>query len=108
MSKFPTEAQLSELARELNTVKPLPNKTNAEETLVSYSRTFRNYDEALAFANNIMLNDGEVLIGGNSADAIGTLWWTGVCVDRLERWRANGGYHHSARLDPEVPKTEML
>lgn len=108
MSKFPTEAQLSELAKELNSEKPLPNNSNAEEMLAIYSRAFRSFEDALAFANNIMLNDGEVLIGGNTVDSIGPLWWTGVCVDRLERWRSNGGFHHSARKDPEAPEADML
>lgn len=108
MSQFPTEQQIAVFASNLTKEQPVPTKNSAEALLVSYTRVFRRSEDALEFAQNILLGDGESLIGGQSEDSVGPLWWAGIQVDKFERWRAKGGFHHAASLDPESPENEML
>lgn len=93
---------------QLETRKPLPTRKNAEELLISFSHVFRQFEEAVKFSESILLNSGESLVAGYTEDSIGKLYWLGVQVDNIERWRANGGFHHVAKHDPEVPKSETL
>ena len=108
MNKAPTNQELELLKKELQLERPLPHRTNAEELHIAFSHVFRQQDQALNFAKNIMLNDGESLIAGRAQDSIGNLWWLGVRITDLERWRTQGGYHHIALRDPEAPENNML
>ncbi len=108
MSKFPSEPELSALIENLNQKRPVPDHNNAKSLLVTYSRVFRSASSALEFARNIMLNDNEHLTGGCSQDSVGPLWWIGVRVNKLEKWRSGGGFHRRANRDPEKTKEEML
>lgn len=108
MSHFPTEEEFAKFVEDLKIESEIPTRSSAESLLVSYSRLFRKYDEAVEFAKNMMLSDGESLIGGCAKDSVGDLWWAGIQVNKFEQWRANGGYHQNASRDPEVPEEEML
>lgn len=108
MEQAPTSHQLARLEKDLQEDKTLPSRKNAEQLQIAYSHVFRKIDDALAFANNIMLGPGQELVGGRTEDSIGNLWWIGVRYEDIEQWRANGGYHHAATFDPEAPKNEML
>ncbi len=108
MPKPATRQQLDELATQLNNERDLPHRANAEQLHVAYSHVFRHPEDALSFAKNILMGEGESLIGGHTEDSIGDLWWVGVRIDDIEQWRANGGFHHVARQDPEAPGNDML
>lgn len=108
MSKAPNTQQLNALDQQLDVDGPIPRQDDAEMRLVSFSRTFRERAKALQFAQNIELGIGETLIGGCTKDSIGQLWWLGVRLDSVERWRAKGGFHRVAMRDPEIPESEML
>jgi len=108
MKKTATSQQLQALAKELNNEQPLPNRKNTEQLQISCSHVFREREKLLGFAKNIMLDDDESLIAGHARDSVGDLWWLGVHIADLERWRAKGGFHHIAMQDPEVPENSML
>lgn len=100
--------QLNSLATDLRSERPLPNRTTIEQLQLTFSHSFREFDEALGFAHSIMLSPGEALIGGHTQDSFGDLWWVGVRIDDKEQWRLQGGFHRTATYDPEAELNEML
>ena len=108
MHERPTSQQLALLASELLEYRPLPNALSAESQLIAFARAFRHRDEALQYAQHILLDRGQHLTGGYTIDSVGDLWWIGVQMDTLDQWRSNGGFHRVATLDPEAPVNGML
>lgn len=68
----------------LEQLRPLP-KDPAHERIVLW-RIFRTTEDAIKFSSSVLLGEGQQLVGGQSADDIGTLYWVGVQVDDLARW----------------------
>lgn len=53
---------------------------------VVHWHVFRAPDEAHRFAHNVLLGDGQTLVGGYSRDSVGPFWWVGVQVADLGHW----------------------
>lgn len=101
MSKFATPQQLQQLASDINELRPTPHKDDAIEQRIVYWHIFRRKQDALNFANHIMMPEGEQLVGGRDRDSIGNIWWIGVQVDSLEKWGSRAAVHKISHGEPE-------
>lgn len=107
MGHFATREELDGLGSELERERPLPN-ADPQKSHVVYWHVFRNRDEVAAFSRRILLEEGERLVGGHTADSIGALWWVGVQVEDLEAWGNRRAVHKIDAFDPESPGSPML
>ncbi|APZ42760.1 hypothetical protein [Acidihalobacter ferrooxydans] len=62
----------------------LPSHGNADN--IVHWHAFRRIEQAREFLPSIRLDAGQRLVGGQTADSLGPLWWVGVRVDDHERW----------------------
>ncbi|RMD67748.1 MAG: hypothetical protein D6819_10905 [Gammaproteobacteria bacterium] len=76
---------------------PLP-RDPASQGIV-YWHVFRRPQDALAFARHILLEPGEALTGGRSADRLGPLWWVGVEVEDWTLWEGRQPVHRVDVVD---------
>ncbi|MFO8155708.1 MAG: hypothetical protein ACQERR_08455 [Pseudomonadota bacterium] len=80
----------------LDQPRPLPTG-HGEDNIVQW-HVFRSRAGAEAFAPHIMLEGDQQLVGGQTEDSIGTLWWLGVHVDNLADWGNHDAVHkHDVR-----------
>lgn len=107
MAHFPSTEILQALEKEIDRHAALPNQDPVRERIVNW-HVFRRRDSALKFARNIMIESGVSLIGGNTSDSVGSLWWVGIRVDNLERWGHKSAIHMNDRVDPQHPGSPML
>lgn len=107
MSQFPTKETIEALNEALDAEAPLPNEDPARKHIVNW-HVFRRRESALEFARNIMVESGVTLVGGNTKDSVGTLWWVGIRVDDLEKWGHKSAIQMNDRVDPQHPRSPML
>ncbi|MGA7799660.1 MAG: hypothetical protein WCC36_02525 [Gammaproteobacteria bacterium] len=107
MTQFPSKEILEELDKALDKEQPLPNQDPVGQHIVNW-HVFRRRESALKFAGNIMLEPGAMLVGGNTSDSVGKLWWVGVRVEDMEKWGQRSAMHINARMDPHNPGSSML
>lgn len=72
------------LTQLLTRMRQVPTRDNHDQ-VVSW-HVFRTLSEAESYAEHVVLNDGQYLVGGTDHDSIGTLWWVGVEVDDIAKW----------------------
>ncbi len=70
--------------------------THKEHHQVVFWHVFRALSEAEAYADNVVLCDGQYLVGGVDHDSVGSLWWIGVEVDDLTKWGNLGSINKHA------------
>ncbi|MEJ2645360.1 MAG: hypothetical protein P8180_10580 [Gammaproteobacteria bacterium] len=107
MSQFPSKETIEALDKALDSEAPLPNENPAREHIVNW-HVFRRRESALQFARNIMIESGVTLVGGNTSDSVGRLWWVGIRVDNLEKWGHKSAIQMHDRVDPQNPHSPML
>ncbi len=92
MAAFPDQAQLQALQVQLQQERSLPGRRPEVDRIV-YWHVFRRPEDALAFAEHVLLEEDECLVGGYTRDSIGPVWWVGVQVADLAAWGNRGAVH---------------
>lgn len=91
-----------ELVALLGRPRPLPRDPVGEQVVLW--RTFRAVADAVRFSHDIMLGDGQHIIGGVTEDSLGRLYWIGVHVDDLAKWGNTRAIQMNDAFDPESPE----
>ena len=76
-----------------------------EERIVVW-KTFRDPQEARDYAENILLDTDQELVGGYCADSLGRVYWVGVQVPDVRAWGHSMAIHLRDPYDAQDPDSK--
>lgn len=82
--------------------RPLPEHP-LEERIVVW-KTFRELEDAREYAEHVLLDTDQQLVGGQCQDSLGRAYWVGVQVPNVEAWGHSMAVQLTDPFDGQDPK----